>query len=290
MTGVSTGSPARVLRLPRGRRLPLDPAPRVMGVLNVTPDSFSDGGRFPDTDSAVDAALQMASDGAAIIDVGGESTRPGAAFVPAGQELDRVAPVIEGIRSRSDVVISIDTRKAFVARAAVDAGADLINDVSALRFDPEMAGLVRDLDVPVILMHMRGEPGTMQEQIRFEDLIGEIRSELAERMDAARDCGIDRDQILIDPGIGFGKTFDHNLEILARASRFAELAPLVIGASRKAFIGERTGRLGGRPRMAGSLAAVAAATLAGASIVRVHDVPETVDFVRVFQSIREVGR
>lgn len=260
-------------------------APAVMAILNVTPDSFSDGGVHFDRAAAVEAALRMESDGAAVIDVGGESTRPGSDEVPAEVELDRVVPVIEEIRRRSDVPISIDTRKASVAAAAISAGAGIINDVSALRHDPEMCRLAAKYDVPVILMHMRGEPRTMQHAPRYADLVADVARELTVWRDEAIAAGIDRSRILVDPGIGFGKTFEHNLELLARCDELTAIAPLVIGASRKAFIGHLTGRTTASERIAGSLAAVAAAHRARAALVRVHDVRETVDFLNVLQAI-----
>jgi dihydropteroate synthase len=256
-----------------------------MSVLNVTPDSFSDGGVHFDRTKAIEAALRMEEDGAAIVDVGGESTRPGSEAVDEQQELERVVPVIEGIRARSGVTISIDTRKARVAQAALDAGADIINDVSALRHDPALATLAAQRGVPVILMHMRGEPRTMQENIYYDDVVDDVLRELSEWRDDAMAAGIAEDQILVDPGIGFGKTYDHNLELLARCEEFTRLAPVVIGASRKGFIGHLTGQPAGPARVAGSLAAAAAAYRGGATIVRVHDVRETVDFLKVFGAI-----
>ena len=273
------------LKLPRGRTLSISSGPLVMGIINVTPDSFSDGGVNFDPRVAVESALRMEKEGAELIDVGGESTRPGADPVPANEEMGRVLPVIDGIRVRSDLPISIDTTKSEVARAALDHGADLVNDVSALRFDQQLAAVVRDSGVPLILMHMRGEPRTMQKNIHYDDLIGEIKQELRKRVDAARESGIDPAQILVDPGIGFGKTFEHNIEILGRLAEFREIAPVVLGASRKAFVGHYTGQPAGPGRLAGSLAAVAAAVLAGAAMVRVHDVRETVEFLKVFRPI-----
>jgi len=255
-----------------------------MGVLNVTPDSFSDGGVHFDRSRAIDSALQMERDGAAMVDVGGESTRPGAEPVSAEKELERVVPVIEEIRRRSSIPISVDTMKAAVASAAIEAGADIINDVTALRFDPQMRRLAAERSVPVILMHMRGEPRSMQNSIHYDDLMSEIAIELTAWRDQALTAGIRSDRIFVDPGIGFGKTFDHNLEILARCGELRSIAPVLIGASRKAFIGQLTGR-SGSTRMAGSLAAVAAAARGGAVIVRVHDVQATVDFLRVFGAI-----
>ena len=272
------------LRLPRGRSLGFGRVPLVMGIVNVTPDSFSDGGVHYDRCAAVDAALRMESDGATIVDIGGESTRPGSDTVSEAMELERVVPVIEGIRRRSDVPISIDTTKAGVAMAALDAGADIVNDVTALRGDPAMGTLVAQRGVPVVLMHMRGAPKTMQADIRFDDVVADVARELTELRDAALAAGVA--QIVVDPGIGFGKTGEHNLQLLARAHEFTKIAPLMIGASRKAFIGRLTGREAGPERMAGSLAAVAAAARAGAAIVRVHDVRETVDFLKVLDAIR----
>jgi dihydropteroate synthase len=273
------------LKLPRGRTLAIENGPLVMGIINVTPDSFSDGGVHVDPRVAVESALRMEREGAELIDVGGESTRPGAEPVPATAELERVLPVIDGIRAQSDIPISIDTTKSEVARVALEHGADLVNDVSALRFDEDLAAVVRDAGVPVILMHMRGEPRTMQKNIHYDDLIGEIKEELRKRVDEARKSGIDPAQILVDPGIGFGKTFENNIEILGRLAEFREIAPVVLGASRKAFVGHYTGQPAGPGRLAGSLAAVAAGVLAGAAVVRVHDVRETVEFLKVLGPI-----
>ncbi|MGK2857896.1 MAG: dihydropteroate synthase [Thermoanaerobaculia bacterium] len=272
--------------LPRGRHFEIGDAPLVMGIVNVTPDSFSDGGAHHRASDAVACALGMAADGAAIVDVGGESTRPGSDRVSGEDEIARVIPVIEGIRRESDVVISVDTMKSSVAMAALAAGADIVNDVTALRFDAKMAEVVASVGAAVVLMHMRGEPKTMQDEIRLGDVIGEVCSELVERRAAAITAGIAPEAILVDPGLGFGKAFEHNLEILARAAELAEIAPVVIGASRKAFVGHLTGRPAGPERMAGSLAAVAAAAAAGVAVVRVHDVKETVDFIKVWRAIR----
>ncbi|HXH38094.1 MAG TPA: dihydropteroate synthase [Thermoanaerobaculia bacterium] len=261
--------------------------PAVMGILNITPDSFSDGGVHFDQSKAVHAALQMEEDGAAIIDIGGESTRPGAEPLAAQVEIDRVLPVIEQIRRRSGITISIDTRKAAVAEEALRAGADIINDVSAMRYSAGMPAFVARSGAPVILMHMRGEPSTMQQFAVYGDVVTDVARELSSMIDDAVAAGIDRGKILIDPGIGFAKTFDHNLELLARARELTALGPLVIGASRKAFIGHLTGRASGPDRALGSLAAVAAAQRAGAAIVRVHDVRATVDFLKVWMAIEE---
>lgn len=256
-----------------------------MGILNITPDSFSDGGVHFDQSKAVHAALQMEEDGAAIIDIGGESTRPGAEPLAAQVEIDRVLPVIEQIRRRSAVTISIDTRKAAVAEEAIGAGADLVNDVSAMRYSAGMAAVVAKSGVPVILMHMRGEPSTMQQFAVYDDVVNDVGRELSSMIDDAVAAGVSREKILVDPGIGFAKTFDQNLELLARAHELTALGPVVIGASRKAFIGHLTGRPSGPDRALGSLAAVAAAQRGGAAIVRVHDVRATVDFLKVLVAI-----
>jgi len=256
--------------------------PAVMGILNVTPDSFSDGGVHFDHTKALHAALQMIDDGAEIIDVGGESTRPGAAAISIDEEIGRVVPVIEEIRKRSAVKISVDTRKAVVARAAIAAGANIVNDVSGLQFDPEMRTIP---DVPLIVMHMRGEPATMQQFAVYDDVVADVARELRERI-----AGLPAERVFIDPGIGFAKLAEHNLELLARCNELTPIAPLVIGASRKAFIGGLTGHAAGPARMPGSLAAVAAAKRGGAAIVRVHDVKETVDFLKVLAAIDEAAR
>ncbi len=279
-----------MIALPRGRRLDFSRIPLVMGILNVTPDSFSDGGVHFDQSKAVHAALQMEENGAAIVDVGGESTRPGSEPVSADEEIARVVPVIEQVRRRSNVAISIDTTKAAVANAALDAGADMINDVSALSRDPEMRPLAARARVPVILMHMRGEPRTMQQLANYDDVVDDVARELHRSVEEAVRAGVDPEQILIDPGIGFAKTAEHNLEILARCAELRSIAPVVIGASRKAFIGHLTGRAAGPERMVGSLAAVAAAFHGGAAVVRVHDVTDTVDFLRVLTAIAERER
>lgn len=258
-----------------------------MGIINVTPDSFSDGGVHLDHSKALHAALQMAEDGAAVIDIGGESTRPGAEPIAAQVEIDRVLPVIEQLRDRSDVPISIDTRKGAVAQEAIGAGADIINDVSALRYSAAMPSIAAHLEVPVILMHMRGEPSTMQHFAHYDDVVAEVGRELSQLRDGAIAAGIDSHQILIDPGIGFAKTAEHNLLLLARASELTKIAPLVIGASRKSFVGHLTGRAAGADRASGSLATIAAAHRAGAALVRVHDVRETIDFLKVLNAIAE---
>ena len=266
----------------------------VMGILNVTPDSFSDGGRYADVESAVARGVEMARQGASIVDVGGESTRPGAAPVSAAEELERVAPVIRELRRRIDVPISIDTYKEEVARGALAAGADMVNDVSALRFDPAMAGLVAREVVPVVLMHMKGRPRTMQVAPRYRDVVGEVTAFLRERVAFAVGSGVSAERIVVDPGIGFGKDLDHNLALLRSLGTLASLGrPVLVGLSRKAFLGrlEVPAEAAQPPpgpdgRLAGSLAGAAAAALAGAHMVRVHDVLETCRAVRVADAIR----
>ena len=259
----------------------------VMGILNVTPDSFSDGGRYADVESAVARGVEMARQGASIVDVGGESTRPGAAPVSAAEESERVAPVIRELRRRIDVPISIDTYKEEVARGALAAGADMVNDVSALRFDPAMAGLVAREGVPVVLMHMKGRPRTMQIAPRYRDVVGEVTAFLRERIAFAVGSGIAADGIVVDPGIGFGKDLDHNLTLLRNLGALASLGrPVLVGLSRKAFLGRLQEGAGTESRLAGSLAGASAAVLAGAHMVRVHDVLETCRAVRVADAIR----
>lgn len=257
-----------------------------MGILNVTPDSFSDGGLFFDSDTAVSHALEMVKEGADIIDVGGESTRPYAERVSLQEELDRVIPVIERINKAVPVPISIDTLRAEVAREALSAGAAIINDISALRFDPEMLSVAAEANVPVILMHMKGTPGNMQNDPTYEDVIQEISLFLNEAMDRAIKGGVDRNMILLDPGIGFGKTFDHNLMILRELNRFQALGrPLLIGSSNKAFIGHILNREA-HERETGTMATVAAAAMGGAHIVRVHHVKAAVETVKIVDAIK----
>ena len=264
------------------------PVPAVMGILNVTPDSFSDGGRFSQLDSALRQAESMVEQGAAIIDVGGESTRPGAQGVSGQEELDRVIPVIEAVRSATDVPISIDTSKALVMCEAVAAGAGLINDVRALRENGALAAAA-ELRVPVCLMHMLGEPRTMQQDPDYTDVVAEVAAFLEERVSACVAAGIAEDLIVVDPGIGFGKSPEHNVELLAnlRQLRVRNL-PLLAGVSRKSTLGVLTGREVDE-RMPASVAAAVIAVINGADIVRVHDVRETVDALRVAQAVMEAG-
>ena len=281
----TAGQANRELKTRHGR---IDFARRtvVMAVLNVTPDSFYDGGRHFDTVRAIADGLALAQAGADVIDVGGESSRPGAEPVSEAAELARVIPVIEGLRRVCGVPISIDSCKAPVARAALDAGADIVNDISALGFDPAMAALVANEKVPVVLMHMRGTPRTMQADPQYHDVVREVRDFLAERLYDAMDAGIDADSVILDPGIGFGKTIEHNIQLLRSLPVLAALGqPLLVGVSRKAFIGKILG-LTADQRLEGSLAAAVAAVLGGANIVRVHDVAETCRAVRVADALR----
>lgn len=247
---------------------------RLMGIVNATPDSFSDGGRFLEPRAAVAHGLALIDDGAAIVDVGGESTRPGAEPVPLGEELRRVRPVIEGIAAAATgAQISIDTSKSAVAYAALRAGATLVNDVSALRADPEMARVVAEAGADCCLVHMLGESRTMQRAPRYDDVVDDVKAFLAERLDFAVRAGIDERRVLLDPGIGFGKTIEHNLQLLARLDELVELGrPVVIGTSRKSFIGRLAGTPPGSERLAGTLATNVLALERGASVFRVHDV------------------
>ena len=269
-----------------GKRLDLA-RPQVMGILNITPDSFSDGGDFFSLDSALEQARKMVQEGAAIIDVGGESTRPGAESVALEQELERVIPVIEAITSELPVPVSIDTSKPEVMRAAVNAGAGLINDVMALR-EPGALDAVRELEVPVCLMHMQGEPRTMQHAPVYGDVIEDIKAFLLARIEACVAAGISRDKLLVDPGFGFGKTLEHNLLLLKRLHEFDELgAPLLVGISRKSMIGALLDATV-EDRLYGSLAAALLAVEQGAGIVRTHDVKATVDVLTVAAAVRAV--
>jgi dihydropteroate synthase len=244
-----------------------------MGVVNVTPDSFSDGGEWFDRDAAVRHGLELAAAGAAILDVGGESTRPGADPVPEAEELRRVVPVIEELAARlPDTTLSVDTTKAAVAAAAIDAGARYVNDVTGLRGDPEMLALVAERDVRCCLMHMRGEPRTMQRDPVYDDVVAEVRAFLQERLAVARAAGVRAERIDLDPGVGFGKTVEHNLALLRRLDEIVAIGPRVlVGTSRKSFLGRLTGRDDPRQRLAGTIATNVLALAAGARVFRVHD-------------------
>lgn len=264
------------------------PVPAVMGILNVTPDSFSDGGRFDNLNIALRQASTMAEGGATIIDIGGESTRPGADSVDAQQELDRVIPVIEAVRSVTDIPISIDTSKATVMREAVAAGASLINDVCALQGDGALQAAA-DLQVPVCLMHMRGEPRTMQQNPEYDDVVADVAAFLEERIAACVDAGLGEGLIIVDPGFGFGKTHGHNVELLANLRQLrVRNCPILVGVSRKSTLGELTQREV-HDRLPASVAAAVVAVMKGADIVRAHDVQATVDALKVAQAVIEAG-
>ena len=267
----------------------------IMGIVNVTPDSFSDGGKFFDTDMAISQGEKLAADGADILDIGGESTRPFSDPVPVEEEIRRVVPVIEQLARRVAIPISIDTTKAAVARRAIEAGASIINDVAALRFDPGLAALAVEFDTPLILMHMLGEPRSMQVAPTYDNLIEDIRNFLADAVVRAESLGVSRSKIIVDPGIGFGKTVTHNLMLLKHVHAFASLdLPVLIGPSRKAFIRKILKQAHEddiRPDLPiveiGTQAAVAAAVLDGAHIIRVHDVANTVAAVKILDALRD---
>jgi dihydropteroate synthase len=257
-----------------------------MGVLNVTPDSFSDGGIYFQRDKAIEHGLSMAKDGADIIDVGGESTRPYSGKISAEEEMDRVIPVIQALSKDLRIPISVDTCKADVARQALKAGASIINDISALRFDSEMISVAADAGVPVILMHMQGTPADMQANPTYENLIPEILDFLKNAMDRGVTGGIKKDMIIVDPGIGFGKSFDHNLQVIRELAQFNVLErPILLGPSNKAFIGHILHKEP-HERDTGSMAAVAAGVLNGAHIVRVHNVKKTIETVKMIDAIK----
>ena len=261
----------------------------VMGVLNVTPDSFSDGGRFNQVDAALARAREMVADGATFIDVGGESTRPGATPVPLDEELDRVCPVVERITSELDVVISVDTSAPEVMRESSKLGAGLINDVRALQ-RPGAPEAVAESGLPVCLMHIQGEPDTMQDNPSYRNVCQEVSSFLAERLRAVEGAGVSPDRIILDPGFGFGKSLAHNLQLLSALEQLRALGhPLLVGMSRKSMLGHITGRDVGE-RLSASLAAATIAAMKGASIIRAHDVRETVDAVKVVTAMEEAGR
>ena len=278
-TGASTGAPVSFAGISLA-------APVVMGILNVTPDSFSDGGDLRDAASAIATGLAMREAGAAFLDVGGESTRPGSDPVPVSEEMRRVVPVVRGLAEQG-AIVSVDTRHAAVMRAAIEAGARIVNDVTALAGDPDSLTAVADSDVSVVLMHMQGEPKTMQRDPHYDDVVAEVRDYLASRIEACEAAGIARHRIAVDPGIGFGKTLAHNLALLNRLDALTALGcPVLIGVSRKSFIAHATG--GSPPakqRLGGSLAAALTAVDRGARIVRAHDVAETVQALKIWTAI-----
>jgi dihydropteroate synthase len=273
-----------------GRLLDLS-APRVMGILNVTPDSFSDGGRYATRDAALRRIKQMIDEGADIIDVGGESSRPGANPVSSDEELLRVLPSIQAIKELSDIFISIDTTKADVAEKALKAGAGIVNDISALRSDGKMVEILAASHTPVVLMHMQGTPRDMQKNPHYKDCVGEVHRFFEERIEFCLKNGLSQNQIILDPGIGFGKNLEHNLTLLKNLHKFGDLGcPLLVGASRKSFIGKATG-VEREPfrRLGGSLAAALVAIRNGAAIIRVHDVMETVEAVKIWKAIESIN-
>jgi len=265
------------------REISLD-VPLVMGILNVTPDSFSDGGRYADINAALQRADEMIAEGADVIDIGGESTRPGSKRVSADDEISRVVPVIEAISKRLDVPVSIDTSKSAVADAAVDAGAEIINDISGLRFDEAIAEVAARRKTGLVLMHSRGEFETMHSQPPVEDIITEVEKDLRRSISAAAAAGVAAEQIVLDIGIGFGKTLDQNLKLIAQLDRLVNEFPgfpILVGASRKSFLGKLLGKDDPKERLSGSLASAAIAVWNGAKILRVHDVAATVDAVKI---------
>jgi dihydropteroate synthase len=264
------------------RSLTLGELPLVMGICNVTPDSFSDGGKYHNSEKAVAAAIKMEADGAAIVDIGGESTRPYSDPVATEEELSRVIPVIESLRGKLKIPISIDTSKSAVAAAAIQAGAEIINDVTGLEGDPNMASVAADSGAGVCVMHMKGTPQTMQDDPVYEDVVQEIRGYLIDRKQFCLDAGIEHDRICLDPGIGFGKTHQHNLDLLRGIDRFTDLeSPILVGHSRKGFIGNVIGDKT-EDRTAGTLAVSLAVAAAGVHVIRVHDVKPTMDALKLF--------
>jgi dihydropteroate synthase len=271
----------------RTRSLELAPPPRVMGIVNVTPDSFSDGGLYFDSGQAIEHGLQLEADGADVLDIGGESTRPGSDPVPPAEELERVIPVIRALARQARVPLSIDTSHALVARAAMDEGAEIINDVTALGGDPEMIEVARQAGAGVCAMHMQGTPQTMQHHPHYEDVVAEIREYLRERRDVLEQQGIPRDRICLDPGIGFGKTHEHNLELLRRIGSFADLGcPVLVGHSRKGFIRKTTGD-DSRTQLPGTLAVSLFLASQRVHVLRVHDVRETVQALKMHRALAD---
>ncbi|PYK06053.1 MAG: dihydropteroate synthase [Verrucomicrobia bacterium] len=263
----------------------------IMGVLNVTPDSFSDGGKFLAVEKAVEHGLTMVGEGAQIIDVGGESTRPGAASVAVEEELRRVVPVIKKLRAKIDIVISIDTSKAQVARAAIEAGASIVNDVTGGRGDREMMPFVAEIKAAFIIMHMQGDPRTMQSDPRYVDVISEVADFFRQQYACAVECGIDPMAIAFDPGIGFGKTLEHNLDLLAQLERIrVHKRPLVVGVSRKSFLAKLTGSSEMNDRLASAVALTSVLRARGADVFRVHDVKENVNALRVTEAILQKAK
>lgn len=262
----------------------------IMGILNITPDSFSDGGLYFNKESAVEHAIRMEEEGADIIDIGGESTRPGAEPISTEEEIRRVVPVIEALEKKIKVPISIDTYKAGVAEKALSAGADIVNDISGLRFDPDMPGVVVRYQVPVVIMHIKGTPRDMQVNPTYKALIPEIMDYFREGIEIAKKAGVSEEKIIIDPGIGFGKTVEHNLEIIRRLNEFTGFErPILLGPSRKSFIGKILGDLPVTERLEGTASAVAIGIFSGANIIRVHNVKEMVRVARIADAIKKIS-
>ena len=285
MPNLNTVPGSEILRA-RGQPIPLNSGVLLMGVLNVTPDSFSDGGRYDEPEAAVEHALAMIEQGADLIDIGAESSRPGSDPVEEEEEIRRLLPVITAVCRQVSIPVSVDTTKAGVAQRALDAGAAIVNDISALRFDPLMGQVVAKAGAGLVLMHMQGTPKSMQCDPQYRDVVAEVRQFFIERMKTAEDVGIDPEQILLDPGFGFGKNVTHNLTLLMQLDQLSALGrPMVVGVSRKAFIGQVLDRQVGE-RLMGTAAAVAVAVLRGARIVRVHDVKPMRDVVRMVEAIR----
>jgi dihydropteroate synthase len=279
--------PLFTVALPDGRSLRLGERTLVMGILNITPDSFAGGGERMDPARAIADALQMARDGADILDIGGESTRPGAPAVGAEEEWRRVRPVLEGLRGRVDVPVSIDTYKGEVAEAAIGLGASIVNDISGFTYDPALAGVVAKTGAAAILMHNRGRSDRIYEFAHYTDVIGEISAELGDRLDAAERAGVPRDRLIVDPGYGFAKRAEHTLEALARLDELASLGrPILSGPSRKSFLKTSLGEVPPAERLWGTAAAITASILSGAHIIRVHDVKEMVQVARTTDAIR----
>jgi dihydropteroate synthase len=273
----------------RGKIFELGQRTWLVGVVNVTPDSFFDGGLYFEPARAIDRALALAAEGADIIDIGGESSRPGSNPIPAKEEKKRILPVVEVLKQKNSVLISVDTTKAEVAEAALAAGADIINDISAGRFDPRMLPIAARNGAAVILMHMKGTPRTMQIAPHYDDVLGEVKAFLSERLEAAESCGLPRESILLDPGIGFGKQIDHNLILLNNLGALAELGrPLVVGISRKSFLGKIL-KVEAQDRLEGTIAAAVVSILRGASLLRVHDIQAVKQAVAVAEAIMSQG-
>ena len=269
----------------RNQSLNLGSRTHLMGILNVTPDSFSDGGRFFKLEEAISQGMRLAGEGADIIDIGGESTRPGSEPVSLEEELRRVIPVIQELAKRIDTPISIDTYKSRVAKEALDSGASMVNDISALRFDPEMIKILAEYKAPVVLMHIKGTPKNMQDNPQYQNVVEEIKTHLEDSIKMAKEAGIDENKIIVDPGIGFGKTLEDNLKILKNLKEFASMGrPILIGVSRKSFIG-KIFDLPAEQRLEGSLVALAVSITSGANILRVHDVKESKRVARLVDSI-----